>query len=44
MPCFGGPRSPYRFLKGLLYLSLARRLIQSPPDGQRSLIQLLRLC
>jgi hypothetical protein len=29
MPYFSGPRSPYRFLKGLLLLSLPRRLIPS---------------
>jgi hypothetical protein len=27
MPYFGGPRPLYRFLKGLLLLSLPRRLI-----------------
>jgi hypothetical protein len=27
MTCFDSPRSPYRFLKGMLLLSLPRRLI-----------------
>jgi hypothetical protein len=47
MPCFDGPRSPYRFLKGLLLLSLPRRQIprrqRHPQDGPEVPIQSLRL-